>query len=153
MWSYNYKRCYVGWSILRIYTEIATLILNLHLREPIIIGAAENWILENQNSPRLSKMSTCIYCMRCMYAESICILKWAHKTSLTPSLFIEPPVPRQESKRSCIGVLGLPLFLRFFDQILELWNNGIFLFSFYYWGLPDEWFMLLLLVIGATIFV
>ena len=41
---------------------------------------------------------------------------WVHKTSLTPPLFIEVPVPIQENKRSCIWVLGvliLPLFLRF----------------------------------------
>ena len=68
----------------------------------------------------------------CMYVKSICILKWAHKTSLTPSLFIELPVPRRESERSCIGVLDLSLFIRFFDRILELWNSGIFQFSFYY---------------------
>ena len=29
---------------------------------------------------------------------------WVHKTSLTPSLFIEVPVPSQESKRPCICV-------------------------------------------------
>ena len=32
---------------------------------------------------------------------------WAHKTSLTPPLFIEMPVPIQESERSCICVLGI----------------------------------------------
>ena len=32
---------------------------------------------------------------------------WAHKTSLTPPLFIEVSVPRQESERSCICVLGV----------------------------------------------
>jgi len=30
---------------------------------------------------------------------------WAHKTSLTSQLFIEVPVPSQESERSCICVL------------------------------------------------
>ena len=29
---------------------------------------------------------------------------WTNKTSLTPPLFNEIPVPRQESKRSCICV-------------------------------------------------
>jgi hypothetical protein len=32
---------------------------------------------------------------------------WAHITSLTPSLFIEMTLPRQESKPSCICVLWL----------------------------------------------
>jgi hypothetical protein len=29
---------------------------------------------------------------------------WAHKTSLAPPLFIEAPVPSQESERSCICI-------------------------------------------------
>ena len=33
----------------------------------------------------------------------------AHKTSLTPQLFIEVPVPRQESDQSCICVLGVSI--------------------------------------------
>ena len=31
---------------------------------------------------------------------------WAHKTSLTPPLFIELPVPNHESQRLCICMLG-----------------------------------------------
>ena len=31
---------------------------------------------------------------------------WVHKTSLTQSLFIEVYVPREESERTCICVLG-----------------------------------------------
>ena len=31
---------------------------------------------------------------------------WAHTTSLTPSRFIEMPVPNQESELSCLCVLG-----------------------------------------------
>jgi hypothetical protein len=34
---------------------------------------------------------------------------WAHQTSLTPSLFIEVPVPSQESERSRICVLGVSI--------------------------------------------
>ena len=33
----------------------------------------------------------------------------AHKTSLTPPLFIEVPVPSQESERSCICVLEVSI--------------------------------------------
>jgi hypothetical protein len=35
---------------------------------------------------------------------------WAHKASLTLPLFIEVPVPNQESERSCIWVLGVLIF-------------------------------------------
>ena len=38
---------------------------------------------------------------------------WIYKTSLTPPLFIEVPVPSQESERSCIClliILTMPLF-------------------------------------------
>jgi len=35
---------------------------------------------------------------------------WAHKTSLTPPLFIEVPVPSQKNERSCICVLGISIF-------------------------------------------
>ena len=34
---------------------------------------------------------------------------WAHKTSLTPLLFIEVPAPRPEFGRSCICVIGLSI--------------------------------------------
>ena len=61
---------------------------------------------------------------------------WGHKTSLTPSLYIEVPVPRQEGERSCIGVLWvsiLPLFLRFCNwTLVELFRQwSIFVFLFY----------------------
>jgi len=41
---------------------------------------------------------------------------WAHKTSLTPPLFIEVPVSSYEGEPSCICVRGYPflLFLWFF---------------------------------------
>ena len=35
---------------------------------------------------------------------------WVHKTSLTQPLSIEVSVPRQESERSCIYVLGVSFF-------------------------------------------
>jgi hypothetical protein len=41
--------------------------------------------------------------------QSISVFKvsfWAHKTSLTPQLFIEVPVLSQANERSCIYVLG-----------------------------------------------
>ena len=52
--------------------------------------------------------------MVCMYIallvhQSISVFKvsfWAHKTSLTPQLFIEVPVLSQANERSCIYVLG-----------------------------------------------
>ena len=52
---------------------------------------------------------------------------WAHKISLTPPLLIEVPVPRQESERSCICVLGvliLPLYTIFlldFGTVPTVW--------------------------------
>ena len=62
---------------------------------------------------------------------------WSHATALMPPLFIEVPVPRQESERSCICVLGgsiLSLFLRFLEWISELfWQCTILIcFSFHY---------------------
>ena len=60
---------------------------------------------------------------------------WAHKTSLTPPRFIEVPVIRQESERSCtcvLGVLVMPLFLRFLYLILEMFRQCV-LFHFYCW--------------------
>jgi hypothetical protein len=59
---------------------------------------------------------------------------WVHKTSLTQPLSIEVSVPRQESERSCIYVLGVSffLFLRYFNLIFELIRqSGISCFSFY----------------------
>ena len=52
--------------------------------------------------------------MVCMYIallvhQSISVFKvsfWAYKTSLTPQLFIEVPVPSQTNEWSCIYVLG-----------------------------------------------
>ena len=36
-----------------------------------------------------------------------------HRTSLTPPLFIEVPVPSQESEQSCISVLGVSILSLF----------------------------------------
>lgn len=58
--------------------------------------------------------------------------------SLTPSHFIEMPVPRQESKRLCICVFGisiLSLFLRFFNWISKLFRQCGILCEYI---LPDQ---------------
>ena len=47
----------------------------------------------------------------------------AYTTAFTPLLFIELPVPCQESEQSCIyllRILNLSVFKRFFGWILEL---------------------------------
>ena len=73
---------------------------------------------------------------------------WANKASLTPSLFIEVPVPSHESQRSCICVLrgtkpwksevmyfcinGID-FASFYNFCIELWtfsDSVIFFFDF-----------------------
>jgi hypothetical protein len=65
----------------------------------------------------------------------------AHKTSITLSLFIEVPVPSQESE-SCICVLGDQFcpFLWFFYWILERFRQCcIFSFLFYAYFTSEEW--------------
>jgi hypothetical protein len=80
---------------------------------------------------------------------------WAHKASLTLPLFIEVPVPSQESERSCIWVLGVLIFplstifqldfrivvtmWSFFRIVVTMWyffrivvTMWYFLFSFYH---------------------
>jgi hypothetical protein len=57
---------------------------------------------------------------------------WTHKTSLTPPLFIEVPVPCQESERSCICVRGIE-FATFYDFSVGIWkcsDNVVFCFCF-----------------------
>jgi hypothetical protein len=54
---------------------------------------------------------------------------WANKTSLTPPLLIEVPVPSMESERACICVLGV--------SILPLSTILIFDFGF----VPTVWFL------------
>jgi len=49
---------------------------------------------------------------------------WAHKNSLTPSLFIEVPVPSQECERPCIFVLVVSIFLCFYHFLIELCNSS-----------------------------
>ena len=51
---------------------------------------------------------------------------WCPKTSLTPSLFIEVPVPRQESERSCIRCV-------YFDFVSRT-------FQLYFRTVPTEWY-------------
>ena len=49
---------------------------------------------------------------------------WANTTDSTPPLFIKVPLPSQESDRSCICVLDLPLFTFFlldYGTVLTLW--------------------------------
>jgi len=57
------------------------------------------------------------------------------KTSLTPPLFIEVPVPSREHRRLCICVLWYRLcpFLRFYNWILNLFRYyNISYFSFHF---------------------
>jgi hypothetical protein len=50
---------------------------------------------------------------------------WDHIAGLTPPPFIEIHVPRQESERSCICVLDVPIFFSFYDfDCICLINNG-----------------------------
>ena len=64
---------------------------------------------------------------------------WAHKTSLTPPLFINVSVPSLKSERSCICVLGYQLYLYFTILIFdfEFFRQCVFfvfffiLFSYY----------------------
>jgi hypothetical protein len=52
---------------------------------------------------------------------------WAHRTSVTPPLFIEVPVQNQESKLSCISVLEVSIlhlstiFLLEVDTVPTVW--------------------------------
>ena len=54
--------------------------------------------------------------------------KWSHKTSLTPSLFIEVNIPGQESERSCIWRYQFSLFV---------WLVWYFMFFICMW--PNRW--------------
>ena len=67
--------------------------------------------------------------------DTIMLLRWeVWGYSLTPLLFIEVPVPSQESGWSCISVLGLSLLALYtvmifdFAIVLTMW----YYFSFYY---------------------
>ena len=48
--------------------------------------------------------------------------------SLTPPLFIEVPVPSQESEQSrlCVGGINF-VFLRFYDSILERFRHVLYI--------------------------
>ena len=58
---------------------------------------------------------------------------WSQKTILTPSLYIEVPVPSQESELSCICVVGvslLPLpmiYLLDFGTVPTVWHLVVFI--------------------------
>ena len=45
-------------------------------------------------------------------------LVWIHKANLIPPLFIEVPVPSQESERSCFCID----LVSFYDFSIEFWN-------------------------------
>jgi hypothetical protein len=51
-----------------------------------------------------------------------CYIVWAHKSSLTLPLFIEVPVPSQESKQSHICLLGVLIFASFCHSDIAFWN-------------------------------
>jgi len=57
---------------------------------------------------------------------------WAHQSNLTPPLFIEVSVPKQESEQSCICILEVSIVshsTKFVHWILQLCRQlGIFLF-------------------------
>ena len=55
-----------------------------------------------------------------------------HKTNLTLSLFIEVPVPSQESEQSCIYVLEGNNFVSFYDISIGFYNysNEVLCFVF-----------------------
>ena len=70
----------------------------------------------------------------------------AHNTSLTPSRFIEVPVPGKESARSYLCVRDLD-FASFHDFVPIFWNyfNGVVFYCFYISLVTDAidaWFVL-----------
>ena len=48
---------------------------------------------------------------------------WAHKTSLTPPLFIVVTEPSQGCELSCIGVLEVSICYHFYDFCIKSWNS------------------------------
>ena len=58
----------------------------------------------------------------------IYVLMWTHKISINPPLFIEVPVPSQESERPCICVLEESIvtvsvvFLLHFGIVTTVWS-------------------------------
>ena len=53
-----------------------------------------------------------------------CSKVWVQSTSLTPSFFIEVPVPSQQGQRPCIYVLEVSIMTLFFfnDFAIGFWN-------------------------------
>jgi hypothetical protein len=74
---------------------------------------------------------------------------WSHKNS-TPPLFIEVPVPSQESERSCIYVIEIsilplsPILIFDFGIVLTAWCSLFFIFlrSIVYWRSYDVLYVL-----------
>lgn len=77
-----------------------------------------------------------------MCVLGVCILPllrgeaWSHRTNLTPPHFLKVPVLSQESKRSCVSVLGVSIFplsrtLIFYFGVVRTKLYFLFL-SFYY---------------------
>jgi len=62
---------------------------------------------------------------------------WTHKTSLTPPLYIEVPVPTEECEWSCICMLGLSNFASIYDLSIGYWNcsDNIVFFVFHFFFL------------------
>ena len=60
---------------------------------------------------------------------------WAHKTSLKQPLFIQAPVPNNDSEQSCMCVRDIDLAC-FYECSIRSWNCSdivvIFFFAFYY---------------------
>jgi len=75
-----------------------------------------------QQSTTLSKQLVSLWFLFLSLLNYLFVSVLGYKTTLTPPLFTEVPVPSQESQLSCIGVSGvsiLPLILTFFYWI---WN-------------------------------
>ena len=70
-----------------------------------------------------------------LFVSKISFTEWAHKTNLTPQIFIQEPVLSREIKRSCICVLmvsNLPLSSISYENLEIFRKFCIFLrFSFY----------------------
>ena len=81
---------------------------------------------------------------------------WAHKTSLTPSRFIEVPVPSQESSRSYLCVRDID-FASFHD-LFGFWNyfDGVVFFCFWISlvaDVIDVWFVFYVVPVVLLLFV
>ena len=69
------------------------------------------------------------------HITSLRVEVWEHKSSLTPSLSIEVPVPSTESERSCICVLGVSISTMLvldFGPVSTVWYLSVFHFIMWY---------------------